>query len=423
MKNTATPIFAVLLLLLLLAACQPVVPTPLATAIPTPQANEPAALSAQAKLADKLGTAVDKITIVKVQAGLWPDSCLGLGSTDEVCAKVMTSGFLVTLLADGQTYQYRTDLNGSTIRQVLDTAETPPAVLAARKALADQLKLDPTAVAIVKVESIDWPDACLGVETPGVSCAQVITSGYRVILSAAGQAYEVHTNQDGTQVVQAVAAAPQSSEPVIVLKTTNAMGACEQSVVTLSGAGAAGCDEKVEIIPFPGMQRSVELNLWLMRYASFAVKGKDGSLSFTGNGTQTAELDEQRALIAWTRLAAMDTSGVPADSTTGLLIDWRRTGGIAGVCNRLMIYESGIAYARKCDLTALGQALLPTEQIRLLYNWRDNLASALITASDNVTDGFNYELQFNGAGSQSPDSTTRQSMLVLAAQLYALLLQ
>jgi len=423
MIKPASKFITILLIATLLTACQTVVPTPLATVIPTPRVNEPAALAAQTQLSEQLGLSPEKITITKVQPGLWPDSCLGLGGSNESCAQVLTAGFLVTLLADGKPYQFRTDQAGAQIRELAAEAETPPAVLAARQALAGLLKVDPATIAILLVEAVEWQDACLGVATPGTACAQVITPGYRVVLTANGLTFEYHTDQGGNNVVQATISGLVTGDPVIILKTTNAMGACEQTLVTGSGVGLGSCDQTPEIKPFLGMQRQVELNLWVTRYASFEVKGQDGSLTFTGSGTAKAVLEEQQALIAWTRLAAMDVTGEPAVSTDGLLIDWRRTGGLAGVCNRLMIYESGFAYARRCDMTALGQALLPADQIRLLYNWRDNLSSALITASDSVADGFNYELQFNGAGNRAPDDTARQAMLVLAAQLYALLLQ
>jgi hypothetical protein len=423
LKKSAFHLLFLFLIVSLLAASRPVVPTPIVTAIPTPRANEPAAESARNALADRLGLSADKITIEKVQPGLWPDSCLGLGGTGEVCAKVITSGYLVSLLADGLTYEYRTDLQGALVRPVIAAEDTPPAVAAAIKSLAASLGVDISAVSVVSAEAVQWPDACLGVETPGTACAEVITPGYRLTLQSGGSTYELHTNQDGSLVLPASSASPPAEVPVITLLTTNALGICEQVVVTSRGTGTGACNEPPEVKPFPGMQRSVELNQWQARYASFEVKDQDGGLSFTGMGSQTAELAEQRAIIAWTRLAAMDVSGQPNDPPAGLLIDWRRTGGIAGVCNRLMVFESGFAYARRCDQTALGQTLLPTDQIRLLYNWRDNLASALVTASDNVADGFNYELQFNGVGLQPPDNAAKQAMLVLAAQLYTLLLQ
>ncbi|MCS6908847.1 MAG: hypothetical protein RML93_13355 [Anaerolineales bacterium] len=76
----------------------------------------------------------------------------------------------------------------------------PPAVLAARQALADRLNVPPAEVRIRKVEQVDWPDACLGIETPGMMCAQVITPGFRVLLEAAGKIYEFRTNLDGSHV-------------------------------------------------------------------------------------------------------------------------------------------------------------------------------------------------------------------------------
>ena len=426
MKNPETKLFSAILLgALLLAACRPAIATPLPlTAIPLPTAEDipPAALAAQAALAQKLGLSTENVAIQNVEPALWSDSCLGLGAADEICAQVLTSGYLVTLLAEGQIYEYRTDLAGTVVRAVVADEESRAAVAAAQQALADLLTVDPTFITVVSVDSVDWPDACLGVPIPG-ACAQVITPGYRVILSAGGQNYEFHTNQDGTQVLPAYRVIDQSDQPIITLTSTDDRGVCEQILVTSTGVGAGPCDSTPEVKSFPGMQRSVELGIWQARFAAFEVIGKDGSLKFDGRGTQTAELEEQRALIAWTRLTDLDVSGLPNDPPAGLLIDWRRTGGIAGVCNRLTIFESGFAYARSCDDAALGQTLLPLEQLKLLYNWRDTLASSLVTASDNVTDGFNYDLIFNGAGSQSPDDTTKQAMLVLAAQLYALLVQ
>ncbi len=61
---------------------------------------------------------------------------------------------------------------------------------------------------MVSVEAVDWPDGCLGVQTPGVMCTMVITPGYRVILEADGKQYEYHTNASG-DVVRLAAVTPQ----------------------------------------------------------------------------------------------------------------------------------------------------------------------------------------------------------------------
>ena len=54
-------------------------------------------------------------------------------------------------------------------------------------------------VEVSGVTAVDWPSACLGVDTPGIACAQVITPGFIVILSGAGD-YEFHTDTNGNAV-------------------------------------------------------------------------------------------------------------------------------------------------------------------------------------------------------------------------------
>jgi hypothetical protein len=76
----------------------------------------------------------------------------------------------------------------------------PAAALSAAADLAQRLKIDIDTIKLVSVEQIDWPDACMGIQQPGVMCAQVITSGYKVVLEANGQQYEYHTNETGSVV-------------------------------------------------------------------------------------------------------------------------------------------------------------------------------------------------------------------------------
>ncbi len=61
---------------------------------------------------------------------------------------------------------------------------------------ADQIK-------ITSIEPMTWNNGCMGVVIPGVLCTDVIVNGYIVKLDANGQQFEIHTNQDGTSVVDA----------------------------------------------------------------------------------------------------------------------------------------------------------------------------------------------------------------------------
>ena len=92
---------------------------------------------------------------------------MGLAAADESCAQVVTSGYLVTLLAAGESYAYRTDLAGKVVRLVTNQGEIPAHVTAAILALADSLTVDPATITLVSAESVEWPNACLGVEFAG----------------------------------------------------------------------------------------------------------------------------------------------------------------------------------------------------------------------------------------------------------------
>lgn len=53
---------------------------------------------------------------------------------------------------------------------------------AAIEALANRMAVNATRLSVVNVEPVDWPNGCLGLELPGMTCTQVVTPGYRVTL-------------------------------------------------------------------------------------------------------------------------------------------------------------------------------------------------------------------------------------------------
>jgi hypothetical protein len=75
------------------------------------------ALNVQNQISETLGVAVENIQITKVEQMDWPNGCLGLPQGDEVCAEVITPGWLLTFNINGQEYRYRVDKTGTVIRQ------------------------------------------------------------------------------------------------------------------------------------------------------------------------------------------------------------------------------------------------------------------------------------------------------------------
>lgn len=76
-------------------------------------------------------------------------------------------------------------------------------VARAESFLADKLGINKETIQLVDVQPVQWPDTCLGVQTPGIMCAMHVVDGLKITLSANNQTYEVHTNLDGSQIVLA----------------------------------------------------------------------------------------------------------------------------------------------------------------------------------------------------------------------------
>jgi hypothetical protein len=81
---------------------------------------------------------------------------------------------------------------------------TPPANPAAAAAIAHlvaELELSPQDVTILSIEEMQWRDGSLGCPQPGMVYIQAIIPGYRILLQAEGETYDVHTDQAGSTVV------------------------------------------------------------------------------------------------------------------------------------------------------------------------------------------------------------------------------
>jgi len=64
-----------------------------------------------ADLAGRLGMAADKISVVRVEKMMWPDSSLGCPQPGQSYLQVITEGYQITLEAQGQQYDYHTGMD------------------------------------------------------------------------------------------------------------------------------------------------------------------------------------------------------------------------------------------------------------------------------------------------------------------------
>jgi hypothetical protein len=79
----------------------------------------------------------------------------------------------------------------------LQDAPTPPPVDAARTDLASQLGIEQSTITLISSDSVVWSDGSLGCPEPGRAYQQVVTPGYRIVLSANGGSYEYHSGRSG----------------------------------------------------------------------------------------------------------------------------------------------------------------------------------------------------------------------------------
>ena len=82
-----------------------------------------------------------------------------------------------------------------------DPEASEPLVGLAKADLSNRTGVDREQIMVVSVTAVDWPDASLGCPEPGMFYAQVITPGYKIVLSHDGERYEYHTDRSNRVVL------------------------------------------------------------------------------------------------------------------------------------------------------------------------------------------------------------------------------
>ena len=71
------------------------------------------------------------------------------------------------------------------------------AVSAAVQDLSQKLNVPVSSISVTSVQAYEWPDSSLGCPQPGQMYLQVITPGYKIVLTANGKDYEYHSDTRG----------------------------------------------------------------------------------------------------------------------------------------------------------------------------------------------------------------------------------
>jgi len=277
-----------------------------------------------------------------------------------------------------------------------------PAQRAALTTLSEKLNLPVDEIKLVATEAVTWPNGCLGIVRMGVLCTQAEVPGFKIVLEANGQNYEVHTNQDGSVALLAEGA--------------QASGDVEQQVIEQLAANL-------------GLQES-DISVVSSEEAEFG----DGCLGVAMEGVMCAQVVTPGHIIV------LEANGIQYEYHTNadgssiqpatLALDWKREGGIAGFCDTLTVFLSGEAYANSCKgqseakMDTLANVLSAAEQ-QEFNSWVSDFGQVTIDASDpkGVSDQMTETLDFSGTGDKQPTQSEQQAMLKFAQDLYQELAQ
>jgi hypothetical protein len=382
-----------------------------------------AAVDAAVKaLGSQLAVDAATIQVVSVEAVDWPDGCLGAGSPAEACLMVITPGYRITLSANGQSYEYHTDQVGNSVRLAQGSGKdfgNAAAVFAARLFLAKTLNVDLGSVTVISSEPAAWPDSCLGVPS-GRACNLVLTPGYKILLSAGGKQYEVHTDATGNNVAL-VPDSPSSQVPALIWQSADL--SCQTVSITSQGVSYGSCQGVLTAASFISPERAARLAELTGAYQSFTAETAAGKVTFTGAGEKAASLPEQRAIAEWAKLVFMEAEGGRNGAAWGLAFSWHRAGGIAGFCDDLGVYLDGEVIASSCKGQALkngGHFYLTADKLAQLYAWTDRLQAFEVNQSNDqaVADGMTVTLHFNGSGKATTTQSDQQAVLSFASELF-----
>ena len=175
-------------------------PDPASSPIQPPsESPDQVVVAAKQYLADELGVASDEIAAIAIEPAQWPDASLGCPEPGKAYAQVITLGYRIVLEAEQKEYELHTDQSGQAI--VICQRELQRGPAAGVAYLSDELGIPTQDIEVLSVEMYEWPDTSLGCPESGKAYAQVVTTGYRLVLRAQDKKHEVHVDEDGEIVV------------------------------------------------------------------------------------------------------------------------------------------------------------------------------------------------------------------------------
>jgi hypothetical protein len=186
--------------------------------LPAPQINAPnaataarlpdaIALAVRQDLSRRLGLPIDRLTVSAAVGQTWPDGCLGLANPGEVCTQAIVPGWRVTLSDGNQSYIYRTDDTGRTVRSEERATNPTPSPLSKDlttkllQQVASDTKISVKRLSLVDAKATQF-DGCLGIFRPNQACTRESRPGFQTIVTNNKQVWIYHLTANGDRIEQ-----------------------------------------------------------------------------------------------------------------------------------------------------------------------------------------------------------------------------
>jgi hypothetical protein len=146
---------------------------------------------------------VDQVAVVSATEQKWPDGCLGLPKADEVCTMAIVTGWRIEVSDKLQTWFYRTDRTGKTIRLENPQRSVLPQPVASKliQQVARETNTPAEKLRITEVRAKTY-DGCLGIYRPAQMCTEIAIKGWQSILTSPDRTYVYHLSQNADQIAQ-----------------------------------------------------------------------------------------------------------------------------------------------------------------------------------------------------------------------------
>jgi hypothetical protein len=175
------------------------------------------------------------IKIQNFSAQVWPDGCLGLPKTEEICTQAIVNGWRVEATDGSQRYVYRTNNTGKNLRSETSPQSVLPLPVARklRQFANRQLGIPLAKLSVIAINPSTF-DGCLGIFTPNRACTKIAIPGWQAVLTDGRFSWVYHLDRTANRIIQNTAASRAVAPVAISFSSIDA--ALEPKILFTSSA-------------------------------------------------------------------------------------------------------------------------------------------------------------------------------------------